>query len=119
MAQRLDPHEDDQPEDRGLEERRLDHGAKGCISGLGNVMPEVLARIVSCVNAGDAEGAAAAQKTFVGFRTDLYMLGYPPALVKCALYLRDPSVGASRQPALMPDPAQNHAIETLLQKYGL
>ncbi|SEM92349.1 4-hydroxy-tetrahydrodipicolinate synthase [Loktanella fryxellensis] len=97
----------------------LEHGAKGCISGLGNVMPDVLARIVACVNAGDAAGAAAAQATYTAFRTDLYKLGYPPALVKRALFLRDPSVGASRQPALTPDAAQDAAIEVILGRYGL
>ena len=97
----------------------LTNGAKGCISGLGNVMPEVLARIVSCVNAGDEAGAKKAQETYAAFRTDLYKLGYPPALVKRALYLRDPSVGLSRQPALLPDPEQDRAIEAILARYGL
>lgn len=97
----------------------LTNGAKGCISGLGNVMPDVLARIVSCVNAGDEAGAAKAQGTYAAFRTDLYKLGYPPALVKRALYLRDPSVGLSRQPALLPDPEQDRAIEAILSRYGL
>ena len=97
----------------------LTNGAKGCISGLGNVMPDVLARIVSCVNAGDEAGAAKAQETYAAFRTDLYKLGYPPALVKRALYLRDPSVGLSRQPALLPDPEQDRAIEAILSRYGL
>ncbi|WP_084625794.1 dihydrodipicolinate synthase family protein [Loktanella sp. S4079] len=41
----------------------LTHGARGRISGLGNVMPEVVARIVACVNAGDEAGAAEAQAT--------------------------------------------------------
>ena len=97
----------------------LTNGAKGCISGLGNVMPEVLARIVSCVNAGDEAGAAEAQKTFGDFRVALYKLGYPPALVKRALYLRDPSVGASRQPALLPDPETDRAIEEVLAAFDL
>ncbi|MAU23385.1 MAG: dihydrodipicolinate synthase family protein [Martelella sp.] len=97
----------------------LTNGAKGCISGLGNVMPDVLARIVSCVNAGDEAGAKKAQETYAAFRTDLYRLGYPPALVKRALYLRDPSVGLSRQPALLPDPEQDRAIEEILAKYDL
>ena len=97
----------------------LTNGAKGCISGLGNVMPDVLARIVSCVNAGDKAGAAKAQETYAAFRTDLYKLGYPPALVKRALYLRDPSVGLSRQPALLPDPEQDRAIAAILSRYGL
>ncbi|MFW2545115.1 dihydrodipicolinate synthase family protein [Primorskyibacter sp. 2E107] len=97
----------------------LTNGARGCISGLGNVLPDVLARIVSCFNAGDAAGAAEAQTIYSNFRTDLYKLGFPPALVKRALYLRDPSVGLSRQPALLPDAAQDAAIEEILRKYGL
>lgn len=97
----------------------LTNGARGCISGLGNVLPHVLARIVSCVNAGDEAGAVAAQDTYASFRAELYKLGYPPAAVKRALYLRDPSVGASRQPALIADPKRDRDIETLLDRYGL
>ncbi|AJY48085.1 dihydrodipicolinate synthase family protein [Martelella endophytica] len=97
----------------------LTNGAKGCISGLGNVMPEVLAKIVSGVNAGNEAQAKQAQEIFTAFRTDLYKLGYPPALVKRALFLRDPSVGLSRQPALLPDPAQDREIERILERYGL
>lgn len=95
----------------------LMNGAKGCISGLGNVLPDVLARIVSCVNANDEAGAAKAQETYTAFRTELYKLGYPPALVKRALYLRDPSVGASRQPALLPDPEQDKKINAILDRF--
>ena len=95
------------------------NGAKGCISGLGNVMPETLAAIVAAFNAGDEAGAAKAQEAFGAFRKDLYGLGYPPALVKRALYLMDPSVGASRQPALLPDPEQDARIAALLVKHGL
>jgi 4-hydroxy-tetrahydrodipicolinate synthase len=97
----------------------LENGAKGCISGLGNVMPEVLARLVAAFNAGDRTEAERQQAAFAAFRTDLYGLGYPPALVKRALYVMDPSVGASRQPALLPDPAQDAKIAELLQKHGL
>ncbi|QDY70995.1 dihydrodipicolinate synthase family protein [Qingshengfaniella alkalisoli] len=97
----------------------LANGARGVISGLGNVMPEVLARIVACVNAGDEAGAAEAQATYTAFRTDLYKLGYPPALVKRALYLSDASVGLSRQPALLPDPQQDMHIKDIIRKYGL
>lgn len=97
----------------------LQHGAAGCISGLGNVMPDVLARILACFNAGDEAGAAAAQDTYGRFRKELYALGYPPALVKRALYLMDPSVGASRQPALLPDPGQDAKIAAILRSYGL
>jgi 4-hydroxy-tetrahydrodipicolinate synthase len=95
----------------------LENGAAGCISGLGNAMPDVLAEIVSAFNAGDSARAAAAQKTYADFRTDLYALGYPPAMVKRALWVMDPSVGASRQPALLPDPQQDAKIRDILVKY--
>lgn len=94
------------------------NGAAGCISGLGNVMPDVLARIVSSFSAGDSESAAAAQEIYANFRKDLYALGYPPAMVKRALWVMDHSVGASRQPALLPNPAQDAKIRDLLVKYG-
>lgn len=97
----------------------LENGASGCISGLGNVMPDTLAAIVSAFNAGDTAGAERAQAAFGAFRKDLYTLGYPPALVKRSLYLMDASVGASRQPALLPDPEQDRKITALLVKHGL
>ncbi|EYD74124.1 Dihydrodipicolinate synthase [Rubellimicrobium mesophilum DSM 19309] len=97
----------------------LGNGAKGCISGLGNVMPDVLAGIVSAFNAGDLAEAERQQAVFAAFRKDLYGLGYPPALVKRSLFLMDPSVGASRQPALLPEPEQDARITALLRRHGL
>jgi 4-hydroxy-tetrahydrodipicolinate synthase len=97
----------------------LENDAAGCISGLGNAMPETLAEIISAFDAGDLERARAAQQRFADFRRDLYALGYPPAMVKRALWCMDPSVGASRQPALLPTPDQDAAIRTILAKYGL
>ena len=97
----------------------LQNGAAGCISGLGNVLPDTLAGILRGFNAGDEAEAARHQAVFGNFRKDLYGLGYPPALVKRALYLMDASVGASRQPALLPDPAQDASILEILRKYDL
>lgn len=97
----------------------LMNGAAGCISGLGNVMPDVLAAILRAHNAGDHTEAERQQQIFASFRKDLYGLGYPPALVKRALFLMDNSVGASRQPALLPDPAQDAKIREILTKYDM
>ena len=78
----------------------MQNGAAGCISGLGNVMPDVLARIVSSFSAGDSEGAAAVQEIFLlrKFRKDLYALGYPPAMVR-ARALGDGPFGRRQPPA--------------------
>lgn len=97
----------------------LENGAAGAISGLGNVAPQVLAGIVSSFNAGDAAAASGWQERFTALRRDLYALGYPPAMVKRALHAMNPAVGASRQPALLPDPAQDAAIARILVNHRL
>lgn len=97
----------------------LQQGCAGVVSGLGNVAPKVLASIISGFNDGDTPKADAAQEIFAGLRKDLYALGFPPAMVKRALFQMDPSVGLSRQPALLPDPAQDVAIRAIVKKYGL
>ncbi|MBB2974165.1 dihydrodipicolinate synthase family protein [Mesorhizobium sp. RMAD-H1] len=96
----------------------MENGAAGCISGLGNVLPDVLAGIVNAYNSGDLDEARRCQEIYTNFRTDLYALGFPPALVKRSLYLMDNSVGASRQPALLPNPEQDGRILDILKKYG-
>jgi 4-hydroxy-tetrahydrodipicolinate synthase len=95
----------------------LQNGAAGCISGLGNALPDVLAGILNAFNAGDTTEAERQQAIYADFRTDLYALGFAPAMVKRSLYLQDPSVGASRQPALLPDKEQDEKILEILRRY--
>lgn len=97
----------------------LQNGAAGCISGLGNAMPNVLARILIAFNRGDIEEAKRQQDIYTAFRTELYALGFPPALVKRSLFLQDASVGASRQPALLPNDEQDAKIREILSHYAL
>lgn len=97
----------------------LSKGAKGCISGLANVMPNVASEICARFAAGDMAGAQAAQERFTALRVDLYALGYPPAMVKRALYLIDESVGASRQPALISTPELDAKIRAIVEKHGV
>jgi 4-hydroxy-tetrahydrodipicolinate synthase len=97
----------------------LQNGAAGCISGLGNALPDVLAGILTGFNSGDIAEAERQQAIYTAFRTDLYALGFAPAMVKRALFLQDASVGASRQPALLPDPVQDEKIRDILARYGI
>ncbi|WP_105402765.1 dihydrodipicolinate synthase family protein [Neorhizobium sp. T7_12] len=97
----------------------LQNGAAGCISGLGNALPHVLAGILAAFNSGDIAEAERQQAIYTAFRTELYALGFAPAMVKRSLYLQDKSVGASRQPALLPDDTQDEKIREILKKYEL
>ena len=97
----------------------LDKGAGGCVSGLANVAPDTVAAICREFAAGNREEASRQQDILAGVRTDLYAFGYPPAMVKRALYLMDPSVGASRQPALIPTADLDAKIGGVIRKHGL
>lgn len=97
----------------------LSHGALGCISGLGNVMPQTVNAICNEFKQGNLEAAQAQQAKFTQLRVDLYALGYPPAMVKRALFLMDSSVGASRQPALLPTPELDAKIRVILEKHAI
>jgi len=97
----------------------LQNGAAGCISGLGNAMSHVLAGILNAYNSGNIVEAERQQAIFTAFRTDLYALGFAPAMVKRSLYLQERSVGASRQPALLPNSEQDAQIEVILRRYNL
>lgn len=77
----------------------LQNGAAGCISGLGNALPDVLAGILNAFNAGDIAEAERQQAIYADFRTDLYTLGFAPAMVKRSLYLQTlPSAPAANRP---------------------
>lgn len=97
----------------------LQNGAAGCISGLGNAIPQVLAGILNDFNTGDIAKAERQQALFTAFRTDLYALGFAPAMVKRALYVQDASVGASRQPALLPNAEQDAEITAILKRFDI
>lgn len=97
----------------------LQNGAAGCISGLGNAIPQVLAGILNGFNTGDIAKAERQQALFTAFRTDLYALGFAPAMVKRALYVQDASVGASRQPALLPNAEQDAEIAAILKRFDI
>lgn len=97
----------------------LAKGAKGCISGLGNVMPAPLNAICTEFEKGNLAASESQQEVFTKLRVDLYALGYAPAMVKRALYLMDDSVGASRQPALLSTPELDAKIKAILEKHAI
>jgi len=89
----------------------LRNGAAGCISGLGNVCPVTLNGIHSAFVQGDAELADRRQNHFSALRKELYALGFPPAMVKRALYLAMPEVGCSRAPLMIADDVDGKILD--------
>jgi 4-hydroxy-tetrahydrodipicolinate synthase len=81
----------------------LTHGAAGCISGLGNIAPLTLNSIHAAFITGDHAKAQAAQAYYGELRKDLYAHGFPPTMVKRALFLAMADVGKSRSPAAVSD----------------
>lgn len=97
----------------------LEMGVTGCVSGLANVIPEWVHDILRLYAEGDIEGSRKAQDKVTAFRTELYKHGFPPALVKRALYLMDPAVGNNRMPALIPSSSVDTAVRKLLEDNDL
>ena len=94
-------------------------GATGCVSGLANVIPTWVNDIIRLYAEGDVSGSAVAQEKVTAFRTDLYKHGFPPALVKRALFIMDPAVGNNRMPALIPSEEIDIILKDLLDTYSL
>lgn len=71
-------------------------GCSACISGLANVAPQEINAIWAHFNAGDVAASRLAQENVTGLRTDLYSVGFSPAVVKKAVTLLGYDVGESR-----------------------
>lgn len=97
----------------------LERGAKGCVSGLANVIPLWIQKLICAFKSSNLRAASEMQNKINSFRNDLYMLGYGPALVKRILYLIDPEVGNNRMPALYEDAEIDKALQKLINKYVL
>jgi 4-hydroxy-tetrahydrodipicolinate synthase len=97
----------------------LRKGAAGCVSGLANVVPAWIRAIADAFSSGSASEADAAQARVNELREALYALGYPPAMVKRALFLMDEAVGNNRLPALVPDEGADAALRAAIAKFGI
>lgn len=93
----------------------LENGAAGCISGLGNLSPVTVNGIWSAFKDGDRTAAQAHQARFSDLRKDLYALGFPPSMVKRALFHAMPEVGHSRGPVLIGD-AVDQAVAAISRR---
>ena len=97
----------------------LKNGAAGCVSGLANIVPDWVNSIGAKFSEGNLSEAEELQDSLIEFRTQLYELGYGPALVKRSVYVMDPSVGNNRMPALVPGPELDEQISKLLDKFEI
>jgi 4-hydroxy-tetrahydrodipicolinate synthase len=80
----------------------LVNGAVGSISGLGNLIPATINAIVAAARAGDRAAGERHQAHCSDLRRVLYALGFAPTMVKRALALVLPEIGASRAPIRIP-----------------
>lgn len=97
----------------------LEMGTSGCVSGIANVIPDLVNGICRQFSAGDIEGSRVFQERVSALRNDLYRLGYPPAFVKRAVYIMSPDVGNNRSPALIPSSEVDESIKAILSEHGI
>lgn len=88
-------------------------GCVGCISGLGNLVPELVSAVYKGFQADDLSAAQQAQDRINYLRQHLFSIGFGPAVVKLALNLMGNSVGQSRYPVLFSE-SEVEQIKTIV-----
>lgn len=73
-------------------------GAIGCVSGIANIVPDLVNQIYQAFKGNDVEQAQAAQEVINYLRSHLYPIAFAPAVVKQTLNLLGENVGPSRYP---------------------
>ncbi|MDW6004763.1 dihydrodipicolinate synthase family protein [Vibrio mangrovi] len=74
------------------------NGAVGCVSGIANIVPELVSQIYQGWKSHDLESANNAQEVINYLRSHLYPIAFAPAVVKQTLNLLGENVGDSRYP---------------------
>nr|WP_321981534.1 dihydrodipicolinate synthase family protein [uncultured Cohaesibacter sp.] len=97
----------------------LSHGAAGCMSDLGNILPHTLNNLCLTFANGSSKDALKWQSLLSELRADLLALGPMALWVKQLLYLMDNSVGLGRQPFPRPNSAQEEALCAIVEKYQI
>lgn len=73
-------------------------GAVGCISGIANIVPELVNQVYKGFTESDLDSANVAQERINHLRATLYPIAFAPAVVKKTMNLIGEKVGESRYP---------------------
>ncbi|MDW6094333.1 dihydrodipicolinate synthase family protein [Vibrio rhizosphaerae] len=74
------------------------HGAVGCVSGIANIVPDLVNQVYQGWVNHDLASATKAQEVINDLRSNLYPIAFAPAVVKQTLNLLGEPVGDSRYP---------------------
>ena len=96
----------------------LEEGASGTVSGLANIVPELVVKIYRSWKNGHMEQARAAQERLVCVRR-IIALGNPNSLTKRAVNLIGQTVGPVREPARVASSDVDRRIIEILEECGL
>jgi 4-hydroxy-tetrahydrodipicolinate synthase len=94
-------------------------GAKGCVSGLANVFPELMVELWDTFQAGEYERAAKLQLRVVKARKILHIPSSTNAACYAGLHARGIDVGVPKQPILPPAEDQAEKMLGAFREMGL
>jgi len=94
-------------------------GSSGCVSGLANLVPEWISGLASQYNEAKHDICKETQIQIAGLRSALYKLGFAPAVVKIALFIKNQEVGLNRSPSLAPTAEMIETVKSVLTTAGL
>lgn len=78
-------------------------GCVGCVSGIANIVPDLVNQIYTAFKQGDMKSANKAQERINYLRANLYPIAFAPAVVKKTMNLLGENVGESRYPVRFTD----------------
>ncbi|MFM2481928.1 dihydrodipicolinate synthase family protein [Celerinatantimonas sp. YJH-8] len=78
-------------------------GSCGCISGIANIIPELVQKVYHHFNDQQTDQAEAVQAQVTALRTNLYGMAFAPAVVKESVKVLGYAVGNSRYPVIFND----------------
>ncbi len=86
-------------------------GAVGCISGIANIVPDLVNQVYQGFTADDQELAQTAQNRINYLRANLYPIAFAPAVVKKMVNLLGEKVGESRYPVFFTKEEEEKLLE--------
>lgn len=96
----------------------FDAGATGCVCGIGNIYPEVLAKLYKQYQAGEREAAIETQRLILRIR-QITKWGPTVPIMHAILEMRGVDAGCPRGPYLPIDDELKAKIKSELQKFSL
>lgn len=97
----------------------LNSGAKGCVSGLCNLVPNLVKEVRENFVNNNLEKASEAQNKIIALRNDIVAAGNLPNIVKTLMFIMNPKIGKLRLPKTLEGEEVYNKLKIIIDKHNL